>query len=232
MLGSVYACLNSLGRLDVQPFGASFNWKENQFMKRRISSKPLRVLFAVTALALCAMTVAAQDSASPTINPPASASSTPAPKAVSQTVVELSFGVADVLKLSQAKVSENTIISYIQTSGRSYGGLSASEIVYLHEQGVSGRVVSTMLDQRNKFSAAAVQPTQANTNASTTQYPQAYVPPVTTYEQSAPASTVYVIPNSPTVVDYGYYPSYGYYDYYYPPVSFSFGFGGGYYGGR
>jgi len=39
------------------------------------------------------------------------------------------------------------------------------------------------------------------------------------------------LPNSPTVVDSGYYPSYGYSGYYYPPVAFSFGFGGGYHHG-
>jgi len=115
--------------------------------------------------------------------------------------------------------------------------MSASEIVYLHEQGVSDSVVNAMLNQAKQLTAAAQTAQQASVTQATTeanaatiaaQSPQAYVPPTVAPAQPAPASTVYVIPNSPTVVDYGYYPSYGYY---YPPVSLSFGFGGGYRGG-
>jgi hypothetical protein len=154
--------------------------------------------------------------------------------------VQLSSGVPDVLKLSQANISEDTIIAYVQASDRSYGGMSASEIVYLHEQGVSDSIVNAMLNQGKQMAAAAqtTQPasvtqatTEANATTSAAQCPQAYVPPTVTSAQPAPTSTVYVAPNSPPVVDYGYYPGYGYYGYYYPPVSFSFGFGGGYRGG-
>ena len=60
--------------------------------------------------------------------------------------------------------------------------------------------------------------------------------PTVTYVQTVPSSTVYVIPDTQTYQYYNnYYPYYGYYPYYsgwyYPPVSFSFGFGGGYHGG-
>lgn len=209
-------------------------------MKTQTSPKALRVIAAITALALYATIVAAQDSNPPTTKS-AAATSTAAPAPASQTVPELSFGVPDVLKLSKAKISDDTIVTYIQYSGRSYGGLSAAEIVYLHEQGVTDRVVSSMLDQRKKFTQAAAQTTQpastapaatkANAGASAPQYSQAYVPPTTTYVQPAPASTVYVIPNSSSYVDYGYYPSYGYYGYGYPSSSWSFGYYGGYRGG-
>ena len=67
--------------------------------------------------------------------------------------------------------------------------------------------------------------------------PTAYVPPTVTYAQSAPASTVYVIPDTQTIqYDDWYYGSYPYYYSYpypviYPAVSLSFGFGGRWGGG-
>jgi hypothetical protein len=222
-------------------------------MKSQISPKPLRAIAAITVLALSAMTVAAQDSTTSTTTPAASATSTAATASASQTAPQLTSGVPDVLKLAHAKVGEDTIVTFVQNSGTSYGGLSASEIVYLHEQGVSDRVVTAMLDQRQRLTEAAAQQnatattattqatTQAVTDASAGQYPQAYALPTVTYVQQ-PASTVsvYVMRDSSrSYVDYGYYgyyPSYGYYGWSYPAASFSFGFGGGshgssYYGG-
>jgi hypothetical protein len=56
-----------------------------------------------------------------------------------------------------------------------------------------------------------------------------------TYVQPVPSSTVYVIPDTQTYNYDAYYYQPYYYPYYggwyYPPVSFSFGFGGGYRGG-
>jgi len=214
-------------------------------MKIPICPRVLRAVAASTALALSASLVAAQDSTATATQPAVSATRTAAPTAPGPATPQLSFGVPDVLKLSNAKISEDTIVTYIQSSSRSYGGLSASEIVYLHEQGVSDRVVSTMLDQRKKSTESAAQSAPQSSvasattqvNASAAQYPQAYVAPTVTY-QPAPVSSVYVIPYSPSYVDYGYYPSYGCYGYGYPygypAVSFGFGFGGyrgGYYGG-
>jgi hypothetical protein len=214
-------------------------------MKSQISPKPLRAIAAITVLALSAMTVAAQDSTTSTTTPAASATSTAATASASQTAPQLTSGVPDVLKLAHAKVGEDTIVTFVQNSGTSYGGLSASEIVYLHEQGVSDRVVTAMLDQRKSLTEAAAQQnatattattqatTQAVTDASAGQYPQAYAQPTVTYVQQ-PASTVYIMRDSSrSYVDYGYYgyyPSYGYYGWSYPPVSFSFGFGGGFHG--
>jgi hypothetical protein len=205
-------------------------------MKHQISPRLLRAMAAITMLALSAMSVVAQNSTT--------SQNTPAvPASVGQAVPQLSFGVPEVLKLSQAKIGEDTIISYVQNSGTSYGGMRADEIVYLREQGVSDRVVTTMLNQRKQLTEAAAQTTTqpatvapattatASADANTAQYPKAYVQPSVTYVQPAPVSTVYVVPDSPRYVDYGYYPS-GYYGYGYPypAVSFSFGYGG-YYGG-
>jgi hypothetical protein len=212
-------------------------------MKHQISPRPLRAMTALAVLALFAMTVVAQDSTTSKSTPAAGATSTAAPAPASQAAPQLSYGVPEVLKLSDAKINEDTIIAYIQNSGKSYGGLNASEIVYLHEQGVSDRVVATMLNQRKQLTEAAAQTTTqpatsaAYAGANTGQSSQVYVQPPVTYVQPAPVSSVYVIPNSPSYVDYGYYPSYGYYGYgySYPAVSLSFGFGSyygrGYYGG-
>ena len=178
---------------------------------------------AIAVLAYSTLTLVAQETA------PANA--TPAPAPTSPNTPQLSFGVPDVLKLSNAKVNDDTIVSYVQYSGRSYGALSAAEIVYLHEQGVSDRVVTAMLEQRKKFTETVAQPAQPAAVASAPQYVQAPAPSTANYVQSAPASSVYVIPNTPRYVDYGYsYPWYGYYGYSYP-LAFSFGYYGGYHGG-
>jgi hypothetical protein len=162
----------------------------------------------------------------------------------------LPYGVADVLKLSRAQVSEDVIVTYIENSGTAYN-LNANEIVYLRDQGITERVLNVMLDQRKKVYESVAQASQAPASV------QAPVAPSTpTYVQTAPVyaapSTVHVIPYP--AASYAYYSSYrpyyssayyspyyggyyggGYYNYYRPSVSFSFGFGhghSGYYGGH
>jgi hypothetical protein len=158
--------------------------------------------------------------------------------------VQLSYGVPQILQLSQAKIGDGTIVAYIQNSGTIYS-LNASEIVYLKQQGVSDAVITTMLNQRQRVTHAAAQtappvpapvmtsqPGSAGTSTAVAQ-------PAGTYVPTAPPSTVYVIPDTQTYQYYNnYYPACGYYPYYggwyYPPVTFSFGFGGyrgGYYHG-
>ncbi len=56
----------------------------------------------------------------------------------------LPAGVADVLKLGQAKISDNTIIAYVQNSGITYH-LDASQIISLRDQGLSDGVITAML---------------------------------------------------------------------------------------
>lgn len=180
-------------------------------------------------------------------NQAAPAAKAVAPASASAAAPRLSAGAQDVLKLSQANVGEDTIISYVKNSDRNLGSLSAAEVVYLHDQGVSDRVVAAMLNN-SKPAPQAVAPVQATPAApangqtstwisETPQTTQASAPTYVQYAQPAPVSTVYVIPDSPRYVNYRpyYYPSYGYSGYYgwgYPSVSLSFGFGGGYrYGG-
>jgi hypothetical protein len=190
---------------------------------------------------------------------PAPVISSPAPvvsTAPATAPVKLPYGVEDVLKLSRAQISEEVIMNYVQNSGTIYN-LSPKEIVYLHDQGVSEKVIGTMLDQRKRVemaSQAPVAPYPAIPNSPSVPYPQqvpdaSTVPaaptdangvPYATAPLTPPASSVYVVPYSGA--SYPYYGSYGYYPYPYyyggwygPSIGLRFGFGGGhghFFGGR
>lgn len=66
----------------------------------------------------------------------------------------------EVVKLTQAKMSDEVILAYIKNSGASYN-LSADDILYLNNQGVSQAVISALL--QNKGSAPAPAPAAAPT---------------------------------------------------------------------
>jgi hypothetical protein len=141
--------------------------------------------------------------------------------------VKLPYGVEDVLKMSRAQVSDDVIATYIQNTGTIYS-LGPNDIVYLKEQGVSDRIVNTMLDQRriaNEVAAQAQQQQAAaqapaaaadnNTPVTTPAYTdaQSVAPAVT---QPA-ASSLYVIPYPTPAYPYYARPYYSYsYPYYYP----------------
>ena len=195
-------------------------------MKTR-NSRGLFLTVTITAvLVLAARNVPAQDS-----------TTSAAPTAP----VQLSYGVSQIVQLSKAKVSEDTIVNYIRNSGSSYG-MDANQIVYLKQQGVSDAVVNTMLSQPRQVAQAAPPPAYPAASSTATATATVVAQPVVTYVQPAatyvPSSSVYVIPDTQTYRyynNYYYQPSCGYYPYYggwnYPAVSFSFGFGGGYRGG-
>jgi hypothetical protein len=183
-------------------------------MKTTILWKRVAVL-AVSGLMWSATTVLAQNS----------------PAATSATAPQLAYGVPQVLQLAQAKVSDDTIIAYIKNTGNSYG-LTADQIIYIRQQGVSDAVLTAMLNQPKPavIPAAAPAPQPAVSTASyttTSDVSTATVAPTVTYIQTVPATTYYYQPY--------YYPSYCWY----PPVSLSFGWvwggsgwhGGGYYHG-
>ncbi len=187
-------------------------------MKIRTAIGLFQVLTLTAVLAGAARNVAAQD---------ANAS------AAQTTPVQLSYGVSQIVQLSKANVSEGTIVNYIQNSGNAYG-LDANQIVYLKQQGVSDNVINVMLNQPRpvatpNYSTAS----SASATAVVAQPSVDYAP--------APASTVYVIPDTQTYNYYAYgyrpysggyyYPCYRPVYYSYPGVSLSFGFGGGYRGG-
>jgi len=199
-------------------------------MKTRNFQKLPLTIVTLAALTLAASNAVAQNS--PT-------STTTQPAAASQAAPQLSYGVPEVLQLSQAKVGDSTIITYIQNSGNNYG-LNAAQIIYLRQQGVSDTVINAMLNQRSQTAqtpATTSQPVDAS--ADNAQASTATTQPTVTYVQTVPSSTVYVIPDTQTYYYnnwlyyhspyYGYYPTY-YYPY--PAVSVSFGWGGGWGGYR
>ena len=152
--------------------------------------------------------------------------------------VKLPYGVEDVLKMSRAQVSDDVIATYIQNTGTIYS-LGPNDIVYLKDQGVSDRIINTMLDQRRIANEVAAQAQQQQAAAQASAAAADNSGPVTTPaysdQQSAapavtqPASSLYVIPNPTPPYPYygGPYYSYSYsYPYYPYPYSYAgFGFG-------
>jgi len=161
-----------------------------------------------------------------TQSPDVSVVNSTAPTVAVSSTPALANSVSQVLQLSQAKISDNTIVSFIQNSGTTYP-LAASQIVYLKQQGVSDLVLNAMLNQHPAMTAST-QPAPASTaEASASAEVPSATAPTTTYVESAPPSSVYVIPDTQTYYyDSGYYGyPYGYYGY--PPVGVVIGFGGG-----
>lgn len=185
---------------------------------------------ALAGLLACSLSVTAQTNVS--TQTPAATEAAASPVKPSQ----LPYGVADVLKLAHAKIGDNTIIAFVQSS-RSQYGLGASEILYLKDQGVSEPVIAAMLRNGKNSAPTTAAPAAVSTVTDNPPAPATYAPPAQTYVQNvpaqAPASTVYVIRNLPPTYVYSdyYYPAYnGCYGAFFPPVSFSFGWGGGFRG--
>src|SRR5271167_2015345 len=120
-------------------------------MKSRMSFRPMTALVVM----LCgqiAPVLLAQDP-----NPVPAKAEAAAPASASEArEVQLSSGVAEILKLGRAHMSDDVIIAFIRNSGTTYH-LSASEIVYLREQGVSEQVVTAMLSAGQNVTAPSPQ---------------------------------------------------------------------------
>jgi hypothetical protein len=188
---------------------------------RNIQSSILAIIAATTTLAFTAGNMAAQDSTA----------------AGTQPATQLTYGVPQVLQLVQAKVSDGIIVSYIQNSGTIYS-LNAGEIVYLKQQGVSDSILNAMLNQRSRVTGSTEPAATTAGPAATSVQTSSTTAPAVTYVQSAPPSSVYVVPDTQTYLYDSYYysgyPYYGYYPWPYPALSLSFGFGdrwGGWRGG-
>jgi hypothetical protein len=187
------------------------------------------ILGAVFAVAMATINVFGQAAPTPMYSDTAPP---PAPAAV-VTAPALSSAASQVLQLSQAKISDGTIITYVQNSGTVYG-LDASQIVYLKQQGVSENVINAMLNQRTALAATAMPPSPPDNSAPAA--PVAPPAPSTDVAQpTTPAPSVVVVPDTQTYYynnwAYPYY--YPYYGYYGPTVYWGWGGGwrGGYYGG-
>ena len=116
----------------------------------------------------------------------------------------MSSGVADVVKLSQAKVSEDVVLSYVQNAGTT-SSLSADDIVQMRKAGVSDRVINAMLDKHSRAMeiaqrAEAQAPETADSSGNSAPPPEAETAPAS--EKTAPVeapltpsgSSVTVIP--------------------------------------
>ncbi len=161
----------------------------------------------------------------------------------------LSFAANEVLKLSRAKVGDETIVAYVKQASSAYE-LNAEDIVYLRGEGVTDRVVSAMLTARPEV-AAAPAPAAPALAASVgtaptpgqTAYPGGAAPAATTTTTIVQPAVTYVQPSptvvytSPVVTEYyggPYYYGYGYpYSGYgwRPGISVNLGFGGRFHGG-
>jgi hypothetical protein len=189
----------------------------------------ISLFLSVGAASLVALGATAQTTAPAQPEAPAAAPSQTAPQ-------KLPYGVEDVLKLSRAQVSEDITLNYIKNSGTIYN-LAPNDIVYLKNEGVSDKVINTMMEQRQNVpadvanqnalqaqaavSAGAQPPPTPDPNAPPAapvlvqpapfyvQPTPVYVPPEPDYE---PPSTLYVIPYGAS--GYGYLPPY-------PSFSFS-----------
>ena len=178
----------------------------------------------------------ATNQAAPPAPQPAAPTVAATPVPAQPAPVRLPFGVADVVKLTQAQVSEDVVLNFVLNSGTVYN-LGPKDIIYLRDQGVSDRVITTMMNQVNRVAEESAQqaafqpqppaPVYFDPNAAPPGQPlyvPAYQPPPA---PDPSASTVYVIPFTPPAAPYygGYYPYYG--GYYAPGASFVYSFGRG-----
>lgn len=116
---------------------------------------------------------------------------------------EVSFAVADVIRMAEGGTSEDVLLAYVQDSNSSFD-LSADQILYLRDIGLSSSVISAMLNRDAALKTQAAE--QTYPPPATAPAPPAEVPP----PPVAPASTVVQTPapvyvsNPPEVVN-GFY---------------------------
>lgn len=150
-----------------------------------------------------------------------SAARAQAPAAARTSAPPLADSASQILKLYQAKVGDDLIITFIKGSGTGYG-LTADQIIYLRQQGLSDPVIMAMLNQPRP--AAGLTRLAAPAPAVPPEYyaappPPAPAAPPVTYVQSVPDTADYSQPYYPPnyyypadydyPLDYYYYPLYG-----------------------
>ncbi|MGA3178804.1 MAG: DUF6600 domain-containing protein [Verrucomicrobiota bacterium] len=167
------------------------------------SSILLTVVVAVTVLLIGAFAhfdnTQGQGSGSPT-NPPepvVATSATPAPHATPGTgaavpptlPADLSPGLAEVIRLAQSHVAEETIVAFIQNSGKPYSP-TADEVLYLYDLGLSDKVISALFKKPDAVAAAPT--TSAPPPASALATPDAALaaPPEDMVQPPPPAAMV------------------------------------------
>lgn len=98
----------------------------------------------------------------------------------------LPSGVQDVMKLSKAGMTEDVIIAQVKNAGATYN-LSADQLIYLSNQGVSQNVIKALLQGNGSASVPAAPP--ISPSAATPVVPGAPQAPVAPVAPSAPAVT-------------------------------------------
>src|ERR1051326_6776883 len=120
-------------------------------MKNLVSGASSLVVVGALLCAAAADSLAAEPDSAAVTNAPAKAAvtatrdSSASAAATDAIQAKLPSGVADVVKLSRAKVSENVVLSFVQNSGQAYS-LSADDIVHMRKEGVSDPVINAMLN--------------------------------------------------------------------------------------
>src|ERR1035437_3916162 len=162
---------------------------------------------------------------------------TPATGAVNQGVAapptapaaRYSPGVADIIKMVDAKVDAEVIKTYVKNSPTAYNP-SANEIIALKDRGVGPEILTAMLQRGAEMRVQSMQTAQAAANpvASHT-YPSGVMPyaPAPAYDYSAQPVYPNYAYNYPAYADTYAYPAYSY-GYSWP--YFNCGFGGYGYG--
>ena len=132
---------------------------------------------------------------------------TAAPTSVAASApVNLPPVLAEVLRMSEAGMSDDVITAYLQRSANAYP-VDADQIIYLHDMGVSSAVLDALV---NHAGMATSDPAAANETADTGNVSSAGTPPVSGaasdfYDSLAPYGTWVNVPNygwcwQPTVV--------------------------------
>ena len=90
----------------------------------------------------------------------------PAPAPALKAPPELPGPVQEVVRLAQTTLGENVLVSYINNITEPYR-LTADDIIYLNDLGISGPVVSALLTREGVLRSANVAPATAVPNATT-----------------------------------------------------------------
>jgi len=152
----------------------------------------------------------------------------PAPATQSQPVKvpRLSAGLDDIVNLTKARVDESVILAYVQASRVAYRP-RAQEIIRLREAGVSGPVITAVVQRGAEVRQQAVAAAKVARPAAPAPRAKVQPPEPTPVAPAASSPTVFVAPSSvsaaPSTVIYTGYPAYSYPGWY--------GYSGGCYAG-
>jgi hypothetical protein len=121
----------------------------------------------------------------------------------------LSPGAAEVVRLASSGVGDDVVLAYIQNSQAPFN-LTADDVLYLKDQGLSPQVTSAMLNhdstlrnQPQQYAPAAVAPAAPPPTAPVAPAPPAALPPVTAAPPAAAPAPAYVT-SPPADVTYFY----------------------------